>query len=146
MHKKKNSKLRAKKANIVTITIPSWASRLYIALGLILVPWTAYLSTTLPNHHLAAHWDISWTGLNIGLMLSLICTGLFAYAKSMWLIIAASTTGSFLLVDAWFDIMTERSGFQLQQAIFLALAFEIPLAIMSYYLAFHTIKRNKKAL
>ena len=133
-----------KKVNTVILRIPSWASRLYIMLGLVLVPWTVYLGTTLPEHHLSSHWDISWTGLDIGLAASLICTGVTAYAKSIWVIIAASTTGSLLLVDAWFDVMSERSAFVLHEAIILALLFEIPLALMSYYLAFHTIQKNKK--
>lgn len=143
MHKT-NHKLSAKKSNIVTIRIPVWASRLYILLGLVLIPWTVYLGSVLPTHHLSSNWDISWTGMDIALALSLICTGLLAYAKSLWLIIAASTTGSLLLVDAWFDVMSEKGAFQLHQAILLALAFELPLAFMSYYLAFHTIKHNKK--
>jgi hypothetical protein len=132
----------AKKYNTITLRIPSWASRLYTVLGLVLVPWTIFLGTTLPQRHLAHHWDISWTGLDIGLAVSLILTGLLAYARSIWLIIAASTTGSLLLVDAWFDVMSEKSVFVLHQAIILALVLEIPLAIMSYYLAFHTIKHN----
>lgn len=133
-----------KKANIITLQIPTWASRLYILLGLVLVPWTIYLGVTLPKHHLSSHWDVSWTGLDIGLAFSLISTGILAYKKSIWLIITASTTGSFLLVDAWFDVMSEKSAFVLHQAIVLALLFEVPLAMMSYYLAFHTIKVNKK--
>ena len=133
-----------KKANTASITIPTWASRLYILLGLVLVPWTVYLGATLPEHHLSSHWDIIWTGLDIALLFSLICTGLLAYAKSIWVIIAASTSGSLLLVDAWFDVMSEQSAFVLHQGIVLALLFEIPLALMSYYLAFHTIQRNKK--
>jgi hypothetical protein len=140
----KKPHLRSKQSNMITITIPRWASRVYIMLGLILVPWTIYIGTTLPKHHLSANWDVSWTGLDIGLAASLICTGLLAYAKSIWLIIAASTTGSILLVDAWFDVMSEKSASVMHQSIALALIFEIPLAFMSYYLAFHTIKHNKK--
>ncbi len=135
--------INAKKANRVSLSIPKWASRLYIVLGLVLVPWTVYLGATLPGRHVSSHWDISWAGLDIALAISLIATGLFAYSKSMWLIITASTAGSLLLVDGWFDVMTEKGSFQLQQAIFFALAFELPLALMSYYLAFHTIKNNK---
>jgi hypothetical protein len=136
--------LMNKKANVVKLNIPTWASRLYIILGLVLLPYTIYLGSTLPQHHLSTHWDISWTGLDIALVLSMICTGILAYTKSMWLIITASTTGSLLLVEAWFDVMSERGSYQLHQAILLAVAFEIPFALMSYYLAIHTIKYNKK--
>lgn len=131
-----------RKRLIVILRFPAWASRLYIFLGLVLVPWTVYIALTLPKHHFTSNWDVSWTGLNIGLILSLVCTGLLAWRKSIWLVITSTITGSFLLIDAWFDVMGEHKAVLFQQAILLAVLFEIPLAIMSFYLAVHTIKHN----
>jgi len=34
-----------------------------VAVGLL--PWTAYLSASLPSQHLANHWDIAWAGLDL---------------------------------------------------------------------------------
>jgi hypothetical protein len=48
-----------------------------------------------------------------------------------------------LLVDAWFDVTLEH-GAALDQAIVMALLVELPLAIMSYYLASHALTRNAK--
>ena len=111
-------------------------------LAVVLLPWTVYLGLSLPSHHLSAHWDISWTGLDAGLILSLAATGLFAYLRSILVVIAAATTGSLLLVDAWFDVMSEKRGTDFHQALILAFVFELPLALLSYYLATHALRHN----
>jgi hypothetical protein len=120
--------------------IPSWAAKVYIAFSLILLPWSIYLGTSLPRYHLSAHWDVSWTGLDVGIIVALVLTGLFAYLKSHWIIISASSVGSLLLVDAWFDVMSERRGLQLHEAVLLAVFIEIPLAITSYRIAYIALK------
>lgn len=126
----------------VHIHIPAWVSTVYIVFSLVLVPWTLYLSLTLPAHHLSRHWDLSWVGLDIAILASLLTTGVLAFYRSRWMVISATAAGSFLLVDAWFDIISQRPGFELQEAIFLALVFEIPLAIMSYSLATKILIHN----
>jgi hypothetical protein len=108
----------------------------------VLLPWTIYLGLSLPQHHLSAHWDVSWTGLDAGLILALAATGLFAYMRSVWIVITSATTGSLLLVDAWFDVMSERRASDFHQALILAVFFELPLASLSYYLASHVLYRN----
>ena len=135
-------KRRKSKESDIVLRVPAWAGKIYIMLAIVLLPWTVYLGLTLPKHHLSAHWDISWTGLDIGLIVSLLATGLFAYMRSIWIVISAATTGSLLLVDAWFDVMSEKSPADFHQAIILAFAFEIPLALMSYYLASHALHHN----
>ena len=128
----------------LVLRIPVWVTRVYIILAAVLLPWTIYLSLALPDHHVSAHWNISWTGLDIGLVISLIATGLFGYFQSSWVIIAATTTGSLLLVDAWFDVMSEKQSADFHQALILAFAFELPLAALSYYLASHALKRKTR--
>lgn len=122
--------------------MPAWVSVVYIVFSLILVPWTLYLSVTLPTHHLSRHWDLSWVGLDIAILASLLTTGVLAFYRSRWVVMSATAAGSFLLVDAWFDIISQRPGFELQEAIFLALVFEIPLAIISYSLATKILIKN----
>jgi hypothetical protein len=140
MAKRKNLK-----PNTIVLRIPSWAAKAYVILAIVLVPWTVYLGLSLPTHHLSSHWDVSWTGLDIALSVSFLLTGLFAFLRSMWVVITASTTGSLLLVDAWFDIMSEHGGRLFHQALFAAFLFEIPLALMSYYLAGHALQRTTRA-
>jgi hypothetical protein len=128
----------------IILYIPTWAVRVYAMLAIVLVPWTFYLGTSLPHHHLSVHWDVSWTGLDIGLIIAMTATGICAYLKSMWVVIAAATTGSFLLLDAWFDVLSEHTGSLFHQAMLSAILFEVPLAIMSYSLAAHALRRTKK--
>ncbi|HUD10601.1 MAG TPA: hypothetical protein VMR28_02920 [Candidatus Saccharimonadales bacterium] len=135
-------KYRESKENDIILRVPPWATRIYLMLAVVLLPWTVYIGLTLPQHHLSAHWNISWAGLDIGMIVALAATGLFAYIRSIWIVIAAATTGSLLLVDAWFDVMSERTSTDFHQALILAFMFELPLAMLSYYLASHALRHN----
>ncbi len=137
-------KHRKSKASDIILRVPRWASVVYVMLAAVLLPWTIYVGLSLPRNHISAHWDVSWTGLDIGLIISLVLTGFFAYIRSIWVVIAAATTGSLLVVDAWFDIMSERSTNDFRQAITLAFVFELPLALLSYYLATHALRHNTR--
>ena len=98
----------------------------------------------MPRYHLSNHWDVSWTGLDIGLIFTLLLTGLLAFRQSKWIVLTAASTGSLLLVDAWFDVMSERQPRQLHEAVILAVFIEIPLAIMSYAVAAYTLHEQSK--
>lgn len=137
-------KYRKAQGDDIVLRIPAWTTRVYVMLAIILLPWTIYLGITLPRHHLAAHWDVSWTGLDIALIASLISTGLFAYFRSIWMVITSASTGTLLLVDAWFDVMSEKNGNDFHQALILAFAFELPLALLSYFLASHALWHNTR--
>jgi hypothetical protein len=135
-------KLRQPKESDIILRVPAWATKVYIMLAAVLLPWTIYIGLTLPHDHLTGHWNASWTGLDIGLIVSLLATGLFAYFRSIWVVIAAASTGSLLIADAWLDIMGEKLGNDFHQALVLAFVFELPLATLSYYLASHTLRHN----
>ena len=128
----------------IILRIPTWVTHTYVMMAAVLLPWTIYLGLSLPRHHLSAHWDVSWTGLDIGLVAALASTGLFAYFRSIWVVITSATTGSLLLVDAWFDVMSEKTSSDFRQALVLAFVFELPLACLSYYLASHALYHNTK--
>jgi len=128
--------------NKIKLALPRWVPVVYIFLSVIMIPWTIYIGTTLPVRHLSTHWDVSWAGLDIAMVVMLLATGLLAYFRSRWVVITASTLGGLLAVDAWFDVMSERRGLQLQEAIILAVFVELPLIIMSYYVAYRALKSN----
>jgi hypothetical protein len=129
---------------IVRLRVPKWVAVVYCCLAVCLLPWIFYLSVTLPVHHLSGNWDVSWVGLDGGLALLLLLTGILAYLKSDWVVIASTATGSFLIVDAWFDITSARKGTEFREAVFLAIVVEIPLAIISYVLAHEIVLNNLK--
>jgi hypothetical protein len=126
----------------VKLVIPPWVVKVYTTLAFILLPWIVYLSVSLPRHHTITHYDITWAGLDIGLVFIFLLTALLAYKKSRWVAMTATASGSFLLLDAWFDILGARAGFELKEAIILAAFIEIPLALISFSLAGHVLMRN----
>lgn len=109
-----------------------------------LVPWAFWLSRTLPATHTARHWDLAWAGFDAALALGLASTALSAIRHSPWLVAAASATGTLLVVDAWFDVLTARGGGELAVATAEAVLVELPLAALSFWIvrdAEHAIQK-----
>lgn len=119
--------------------LPKWVSSVYVLMSVILVPWIIFLAITLPTRHITKHYDLSWVGFDIGVMLSLLVTGLLAKVRSPAVSLSASSTATFLLVDAWFDIVTSTPGKELDQAIILAVFVEIPMSLISFFIAYRAL-------
>jgi|GraSoiStandDraft_5_1057265.scaffolds.fasta_scaffold175424_1 hypothetical protein len=107
----------------------------YGAFALGLVPWTAYLTSSLPARHDTTHWDILWGGFDVFLILAGLATALAILRGSRLLPIFASATGTLLLCDAWFDLLTSRAGSERAWAAAEAVVAEVPLAIFSFWVA-----------
>jgi hypothetical protein len=117
--------------------IVRWAGPAFLLCSVILLPWTIYLSYTLPSHQVSADYDIAWVGFDIMLMLVLGSTGYFALRRSRYLAPAAAAMATLLVVDAWFDVVTSPPG-QRMLSIALALLIELPLAALCVWLAYHS--------
>ncbi len=128
----------------VIIRIPRWVVAVYTAIAIALIPWTIYMGWTLPTHHLTVNWDVSWTGLDIALIIAFLLTGLAAYTKSLWIVMTSTAVGTLLMVDAWFDLMSEHQSPEFAQSLFTAAALEMPLALISFYIAAHALQRVHK--
>ena len=100
-----------------------------------LLPWTVYLSVTLPSRHESAHWDIVWPGFDIGIGLAITATIVALVRSSDYVPIVASIAGTLLLCDAWFDTLTSQPGSELAWATVEALVAELPLAAFCFWVA-----------
>jgi hypothetical protein len=109
-----------------------------IAVALALGPWTLYLTYTLPARHVTGHWDVAWIGFDIALLSAFAVTGWCAVRRSRWLSPAAAMTGTMLVCDAWFDIVTASGGGERLEAILEACFAELPLAVLCAYLVWDT--------
>jgi hypothetical protein len=107
----------------------------YGAFALALIPWTAYLGSSLPSTHETQHWDVLWAGFDVGLLLAGAATAVAVLRGSRHLPIAASVTGTLLLCDAWFDLWTSRPGSERLWAAGEAALGEVPLALFSFWVA-----------
>jgi hypothetical protein len=101
-----------------------------------LLPWTVYLSITLPPRHESVHWDIVWPGLDVGIAVAVAATVLGLVRLSDQLPVIASVAGTLLLCDAWFDTLTSQPGSELAWAVVEALLAELPLAAFCFWIAF----------
>jgi hypothetical protein len=111
------------------------AGPLFVALSVLLVPWTVFIAVALPSRQLSSNYDVAWAGFDVLLCGGLAATGYFALRRSQWLPEAATATATMLVVDAWFDLTTAPSGRDLVAAIVLAALVELPLAALCLVLA-----------
>jgi hypothetical protein len=118
-----------------TRVVPRWIGWLVIAAGLLMLPWVAGLVFILPTRHEAAHYDASWIGFDLILCAMLIRTGWLAQKGREHIELSAAMTGTLLLVDAWFDVVTADSHEEQALALVLAIGGEIPLAAFCLWIA-----------
>jgi hypothetical protein len=100
-----------------------------------LLVWTLYLTYSLPSRHLTEHYDIAWVGFDIALLAAFAATTWFAVRSSQWLVPAAAATGTMLLCDAWFDVVTSTPGGRLEAVLEAAFA-ELPLALIFWFIVY----------
>jgi hypothetical protein len=115
--------------------VPPWAAPALFVCALVLIPWTALLFATLPRHYGANHWKVAWGGFDIGLGVALASTAVLVVQRSPYAEVAATLSGSFLICDAWFDVLTSRGTSDIAQAAASALLLELPLAAFCFWMA-----------
>ncbi|MGN6332794.1 MAG: hypothetical protein ACTHOD_14250 [Motilibacteraceae bacterium] len=108
-----------------------------IALGLLTVPWIAYLWATLPQHADAQHYRLGWTGFDVALVLGLARTGQLLWRGRTRVELPAVMTATLLVVDAWFDVTTSPTRRDELFALATAALVELPLAALLAWIAAH---------
>jgi hypothetical protein len=105
-----------------------WVTPLFTFVALCLLPWTLYLTFTLPSRHVTTHYDLAWVGFDIGLAAAFAGTAWAAVRSPGWLVPLAAVTGTMLLCDVWFDVVTSRGASEIGEAAAEAVLAELPLA------------------
>ena len=103
--------------------------------GLVLIPWTIWLTFTLPAHHETENWRTVWAGFDLAEAAALVAVAVTALRRSLWLAPVAAIAGTLLCVDAWFDITLEAGGKHLLPAVLEAAIVELPLAAICFWVA-----------
>ena len=120
----------------VRIPLPRWVTLLLGLVAVAMVPWILYLTFTLPSRHVTFHYDTAWIGFDVALFLSLAATAWAAFRGSRWLVPLAAVTGTMLVCDAWFDIVTSQSGGEMWEAVAEAAFAKLPLAAVCGYIVY----------
>lgn len=119
-------------------TLRAWVVVAFGAAGVAMVPWTVWLSSSLKPEHTTNRWDIAWSGFDFGLALAFIGTAIAAARRSPWVGALAAATATLLLTDAWFDVLLESHGNEMQNAVYLAVFAELPAAAFCFWIAYRT--------
>lgn len=123
--------------NLPMRTAPRWVAPGFAFAAIVTVPWIVYLAFSLPRTE-RVHERAAWVGFDIGLVIMLGLTAFLAWRGRPKVALAATATATMLVVDAWFDVLTSRSG--TDQAMALALSVvEIGLAIVCVWIALHAV-------
>jgi hypothetical protein len=115
--------------------VPPWTAPALLGCALVLLPWTALLFATLARHYAANHWALAWGGFDVGLGLALASTAVMVARRSPFAEVTAMITGTLLVCDAWFDVLTSRGASDIAQAAASALFIELPLAALCFWMA-----------
>jgi hypothetical protein len=115
--------------------VPPWIAPAFLLCAAILLVWAAVLIFTLPPNYTANHWRVAWGGFDIGLGTAMIATAVAVIRRSPFAEVAAAVTGTLLICDAWFDVLTSRTSAELVQAGLEAILIELPLAALCYWMA-----------
>jgi hypothetical protein len=115
--------------------VPPWVAPVFTVCALALVPWAAFLFLALPQHYVANHWQLAWGGFDIGLGLALVTTAVLVARRSPFVEVAAAVTGTLLVCDVWFDVLTSRGASDVAKAVASALLVELPLAALCFWMA-----------
>jgi hypothetical protein len=78
-----------------------------------MIPWLGVLGYVLPDATTAAHWNVAWVGLDALEAIGLLATGQLLVRGDRRYAVTATLTGTALLVDAWFDVLTSISRSEL---------------------------------
>jgi hypothetical protein len=120
----------------VPIPLPRWVKGVLAGVVIFLIPWSLYLTFTLPSRDLTFHYDLAWVGFDVALAASFAATAWAALRGSRWLVPLAATAGTMLCCDAWFDIVTSQAGFDFFEAIAEAAVAELPLAALCGFIVY----------
>src|SRR5689334_13444595 len=122
----------------VRIPLPRWVTLLLGLVALTLVPWILYLTFTLPSRHVTFHYDLAWVGFDAGLTVSFAATAWAGLRGAPRLVPLAAVTATMLCCDAWFDVVTSRTGDDLLMAIVEAAVAELPLAAFCVFIVLNS--------
>jgi hypothetical protein len=110
------------------VPLPRWITPVLLLTSAGLLPWTLWLTFTLPSRHVTEHYDVAWVVFDCALFCAFAATAWCTVKASEWLVPFAAVTGTMLVCDAWFDVVTSIGTDDSLVAILEAILAELPLA------------------
>jgi hypothetical protein len=126
--------------------LPRWIAVFFVGCAVVLVPWTVVIFDSLRNRALAEHWRLVWGGFDCFLVLAFALTAYRIITKSPRGAMAATATGTMLLIDAWFDVLTARGTSNFLTSVTMAVFAEIPCSIICFFVARRIVGMFEQAM
>jgi hypothetical protein len=120
-------------------------STAFLTMAAVLVPWTVLLGLSLPPKYDAGHWNLLWTGFDVGLIVVLSYAAWAAWFRRQVLAATAIVAGTLLLCDAWFDMVTSFGRPDEWVTLLTGLGVELPLAVFFLWLYRRIVLRTMAA-
>jgi hypothetical protein len=96
--------------------------------AIVLFPWVAYLSVTLPATATGGAWRTAWVGFDAILAVALGTAGWLVWYRRQLALVALAVAATLLVVDAWFDVSLSWGTSEQWGAVVTAAAVELPVA------------------
>lgn len=100
--------------------------------ALVLLPWIAFLSITLPQRYATAGWRAAWVGFDVALVAALAATAWFTLRRRQAVVMLLLLSGALLVCDAWFDVVLSWGSSDAVVSILTASLVELPLAVLFF--------------
>lgn len=110
--------------------------------ALVLVPWIAYLSVTLPEHHRTGMWDVAWVGFDVILLVMVAASAWSMWRRRMVTIAFLAASAITLMLDAWFDIVLSWGSKEARSSVITGLFIEVPVALLFIATIMRILRRS----
>lgn len=102
---------------------------LILACSAFLVPWIAYLASSLPDAYDTRHWKLAWVGFDVALLGCLTTAAWLGWRRRRAAVPVLVATAAVMCCDAWFDVMLGLNAPYWWVSILMATLVELPLAV-----------------
>jgi hypothetical protein len=114
--------------------LPRWVVVFFVGGAVVLIPWIVLMFTVPQIVNVTRRWELVWGGFDCFLVLGFAVTGFRLITRSPRGAVTAAMTGTMLLIDAWFDVLTTHRGGQVV-SVLMAVFAEIPCALICFYVS-----------
>jgi len=103
-----------------------------------IIGWLSYLAVSLPDSYDAHHWNVAWVGFDIIMVINLLITSFAILKRRQLAVPTAMVSGTLLVIDSWFDVVTAKPGWDFN--------FSCALAVASCLFAFFLFRFASRAI
>jgi hypothetical protein len=124
--------------------LPKWVVVFFLGGALVLIPWIVLMFTVPGVVNVPQRWELVWGGFDCFLVLGFAVTAFNLMTRSPRGAVTAAMTGTMLLIDAWFDVLTtHRCG--LLVSVLMAVFAELPCAAICFYVSWRIMTLFEQA-